>query len=102
MKRLVLSSVVMVCAFAFVLAWEAPAYAAADPAVTCESVKLIHSAVYGLCRLKAEAKALKKGLPADYGRCVTKFAAKWAKVELTGGNDCPTQGVFPLVLGAPK
>jgi hypothetical protein len=74
---------------------------AADPAVNCESGKLKEAGKYGNCRLKAdskavkkgEAKAVKKGEAADYTKCETKFADKWAKTETKAGvGICPSEG----------
>ncbi len=70
---------------------------AADPAVKCESGKLKESGKYSLCRLKADSKAVSKGVPVDYLKCEAKFAGKWTKIEdkaqLTAmSNACPSLG----------
>jgi hypothetical protein len=66
---------------------------ALDPAVKCESLKLKESSKYAACRLKAEAKAVKKGIAVDYTKCETKFAEKWAKTESKAGvGICPSEG----------
>ena len=66
---------------------------AADPAVNCEAGKLKEAGKYGNCRLKADSKGVKKGLPADYTKCETKFADKWAKTETKAGPGiCPSEG----------
>ncbi|MFT5154720.1 MAG: hypothetical protein ACI841_004728 [Planctomycetota bacterium] len=65
---------------------------AADPAVKCEAGKLKESSKYAACRLKADAKAVKKGEAAVYGKCESKFADKWAKTELKAGTGiCPSE-----------
>ncbi len=70
-----------------------PQASAADPAVKCESAKLKESAKYASCRLKAESKGVKKGLPADFTKCETKFTAKFNKVESKAGPGvCPSEG----------
>ena len=45
-----------------------------------------------MCRLKAEAKAIKTGDPVDYTKCNTKYASKWMSAETNGGGMCPTIG----------
>ncbi|MFT4570072.1 MAG: hypothetical protein ACI91F_000942, partial [Candidatus Binatia bacterium] len=66
---------------------------ALDPAVKCESGKLKESSKYAACRLKADAKAVKKGEAADYMKCEDKFSAKWAKTETKAGMGiCPSEG----------
>ncbi|MGH7786901.1 MAG: DUF1566 domain-containing protein [Candidatus Binatia bacterium] len=61
----------------------------ATVAQRCESGKLTVAAKYSACRLKAEAKAVKKGTAADFSKCDSKFAAKWAVYE---DGDCPLIG----------
>ncbi len=63
---------------------------AGDPAVECETKKLKESGTYGKCRLKAEAKGVKKAEPANYTKCDEKFGEKWDKVEGKAGGTCPT------------
>jgi len=66
---------------------------AADPAVKCESGKLKEAGKYGDCRLKADSKGVKKGVPADYTKCEAKFADKWSKTESKAGPGiCPSEG----------
>jgi hypothetical protein len=66
---------------------------AADPAIKCESSKLKESGKYSNCRLKADSKGVKKGLPADYTKCETKFSDKWGKAETKAGPTvCPSEG----------
>jgi hypothetical protein len=66
---------------------------AADPAVKCESGKLKEAGKYSNCRLKADSKGAKKGLPADYTKCEAKFTDKWAKTENKAGvGICPSEG----------
>ncbi|MFT4572377.1 MAG: hypothetical protein ACI91F_003278, partial [Candidatus Binatia bacterium] len=71
----------------------ATAAQAADPVVKCESGKLKESSKYAACRLKADAKAVKKGEVADYEKCEAKFGVKWAKLEAKAGSMvCPSEG----------
>jgi hypothetical protein len=66
---------------------------AADPAVKCQASKLKESSKYSACRLKADAKAVTKGIAADYAKCEAKFADKWAKTETKAGSGvCPSEG----------
>lgn len=66
---------------------------AADPAVVCEAKKLNFAGLYAACRLKAESKALKKGLAPDYAKCDEKLATQFAKAEKKAGPGvCPTEG----------
>jgi hypothetical protein len=64
---------------------------AADPAVKCESGKLKESSKYAACRLKVDAKAVLKGVPAVYSKCEMKFADKWGKAETKAEGACPTE-----------
>lgn len=75
-----------------ILAHAAPTHAAA-PAAKCESGKLKTASKYGACRLKAEAKAVIKGAPADHAKCSSKFNIKWGTIEAAAGAGiCPTEG----------
>lgn len=66
---------------------------AATPAEKCEMNKLTQSARYSMCRLKADAKAVKKGLPPDYTKCEEIFAKKWSVIEAKpGAAECPSRG----------
>jgi hypothetical protein len=66
---------------------------AADPAIKCESGKLKEASKYSACRLKADAKAVTKGIAADYAKCEEKFADKWTKTETKAGvGICPSEG----------
>ena len=47
------------------------------------------AAKYGLCRLKAESKGVKKGLAADHSKCDEKFTNKWARVAARESDSCP-------------
>lgn len=44
---------------------------------------------YGSCRLKAEAKAVKRGTAADFSRCESGFTDKWARVAAKNATRCP-------------
>jgi len=64
----------------------------------CESGKLTQSAKYGLCRLKAESKGVKKGLPADFTKCEGKFTLKFNKAETkAGAGVCPSEMDEPAI-----
>lgn len=65
---------------------------AVDPAAKCEAAKLKEAGKYGLCRLKAESRAVKKGEPAVYTKCDAKFVEKWGGAETKYGGACPTSG----------
>jgi len=47
---------------------------------------------YVFCRMKAEAKAIKKGTAPNFAKCDAKFAAKWAKIEAKAAGACATTG----------
>ncbi len=87
MRRSIQSSVVTAVAMGLVLA---STVQAGDPAVKCETKKLKESGTYSKCRLKAEAKGVKKAEPADYTECEEKFGEKWEKVEGKAEGACPT------------
>ena len=64
-----------------------------SPAVKCESSKLKESSKYSACRLKADAKAVRKDIAADYAKCEVKFADMWTHVEnRAGAGNCPSEG----------
>ena len=66
---------------------------ASSPTDKCEADKLNAAGKYGLCRLKAEAKAVQTGNPADYSTCVAKYALKWSLAESrAGAGICPSEG----------
>lgn len=67
----------------------AGAAAALSAADRCESGKLTVAGKYGLCRLKAESKAVKQSALPDYSKCDEKYSTKWAVYE---GGDCPSIG----------
>ncbi len=91
MRASISFSLVAACTLGLVLTSHSP-IDAADPAVRCESGKLIHSGVYGLCRLKAEAKAVKRGVAVDYSKCEAKFSSKFDAVEAAAGvGVCPSE-----------
>jgi hypothetical protein len=70
--------------------------AAVEPAEKCQAAKLKETGKYGLCRLKAEAKAVKRGsaggLPAALAKCDAKLQTKWSALEAKAGTACPTNG----------
>jgi hypothetical protein len=61
---------------------------AADPAVKCEAGKLKGSSKYSACRLKAESKAVLKGVAADYTKCDDKLTQTWLKIETKAESAC--------------
>jgi hypothetical protein len=69
------------------------AYGAASPAVTCQVRKLKTAGKYVRCRLRADAKAVRKGEAPDYANCQTRLSKVWAKTESRAGvGVCPTEG----------
>ena len=52
----------------------------------CEAAKLKESGKYVSCRLSADSKGVKKGVPSDYSKCDTKFSGKWGKIESKYGT----------------
>jgi len=66
--------------------------AAIDAATKCEVNKVKTAGKYEDCRLKATAKAVKTGEPADYTKCIEKFGLKWIKAESKADGACPTNG----------
>ena len=65
---------------------------ALSPAQKCQAAKLKITGKYAFCRLKADAKAVKTGQPADYTKCDGKFTSKFGDAEAQAGGMCPTQG----------
>jgi polyvinyl alcohol dehydrogenase (cytochrome) len=56
----------------------------------CQFQKLRTAGWYSSCRLRASARAVRTGgATPDFSECDTKFAAKWARVEVTGAGQCP-------------
>ena len=78
-------------ALAFVLAAASGALAQ-SAAERCQAAKLKLAGKYALCRLKAEAKAVKSGSVADPSRCDSSLAQKWSAAESSAGGACPTAG----------
>ena len=72
--------------------WSAASVSALDPGPKCEAAKNKIAGKYAFCRQKAEAKAIKTGVPADYSKCDSKFTGKWATAETNGGGACPSTG----------
>ena len=65
---------------------------AGDPAVACESSKLKAQGKYSACLKKADATAVKKGVAADYTKCVEKITSSYTKAETKAVGACPSQG----------
>jgi hypothetical protein len=64
------------------------ALAAADPALTCQTGKLVVAGKYGACRLSAEAKSLKAGSSPDFTKCAITFSTKWGSAEAKAVGAC--------------
>jgi hypothetical protein len=64
----------------------------ADDAAKCEASKLGTAAKYDACRLKAEAKAVKKGGSPDFSKCDAAYSPKWTQAETKAGGMCPSNG----------
>ena len=64
---------------------------ASGPADRCEATKLAVAGGYANCRLKADATAVKKGTPVDYGRCDAVYVANGDEPRRRPVA-CPTQG----------
>ena len=65
---------------------------AGDPAVACESSKLKAQGKYSACLKKADATAVKKGVAANYTKCVEKITSSYTKAETKAVGACPSQG----------
>jgi len=90
--------VMMAVGFGLMLA-PVPAFAL-DPAPKCEAGKLKAVGKYANCRLRAESKAVKKGLPPDYSKCVEKLSGVWTTLEAKGAGQCTTNGDYVEVEAA--
>ena len=87
-----------VLAIGLALGWAGTARAMPTPAQRCHATKLTAAATFGLCRLKAEAKAVKTGKPPNYGKCGAKLEKKFTAAETkAGAGECPTQGDATVV-----
>lgn len=64
----------------------------ATPEEKCQAAKLTATSKHFQCRLKALAKAVKKGGAPDFAKCDATFVDKWTKVEIKAGGACPTSG----------
>jgi esterase/lipase superfamily enzyme len=76
----------------FVVTILTPAHAASGKGTGCTAAKLVAAGQYQLCRAQADAKAARKGLPADHTRCDAQLAKKFARAEQRSGGTCPTTG----------
>lgn len=88
------------CALAFVLVagFGTPSFAA-DEALLCQTSKLKRAGKYSFCRLKAEAKGVKKGEAPDYSKCDLQFTEKWNEAESAAAGACPTNDDAVAMLG---
>lgn len=75
--------------FAVALAMATQAMAASTDAQKCEAAKDMIAEKYYACLLKARAKSVLRGQPADYSKCGPKFNQKWGAAELMGMGACP-------------
>jgi len=67
--------------------------AAATAPDACRAAKLTTAGKYGLCRLKAAAKAAKQGKAPDFAACDASYARTWTKAETRAGTGvCPSEG----------
>jgi hypothetical protein len=66
--------------------------AAVSGAEKCQAGKLKTAGKLVFCRLKAAAKAVKAGQPADFTKCDEKYGAKWAAIESSAAGQCPVNG----------
>ncbi len=69
---------------------------AVDAPTKCAVNKLKLAGKYGNCRLQASAKAVKKGVAADFSQCDAKLGDKWVSAEAKGS--CPTSGDLGTVV----
>jgi hypothetical protein len=58
----------------------------------CQAGKLKTGGKYVFCRLKAAAKAVKAGDPADFSACDEKYGTKWTAIESSAAGQCPVNG----------
>ena len=70
---------------------------AIDPADKCEALKVKEAGKYHFCRLSAEAKAIKKGLPPDFAKCDGKLDLKWGRIESKAAGACPVTGDLSVI-----
>lgn len=63
-----------------------------EAADRCRAAKALRAGVYSVCRVKAEAVAIRRGSEPDFAKCERRLAASWAKVEEQSGGACPTVG----------
>lgn len=64
--------------------------AAVTDAQKCQADKLKRTGKYLFCRMKAEAKAVKTGLPADYTKCDAGLLDAFGSTDTKYGVECPT------------
>ncbi len=76
----------------FVLAFPASPVQAVNLPIRCEASKLKVASKYSACLLKAESKAVSRGVPAETSRCAGKFSNDWGKTEdRVGVGVCPSE-----------
>ncbi len=68
-----------------------PAAAGSTSGEICNAAKLQSAGGYAECRLKAESRAIRRGVsPVSFSKCDEKFLRKWRTIELSANGDCPT------------
>jgi len=83
-------TVVLVAVSVMLAAGDALAASAPD---VCNASKLDVAGRYGRCRLKAEAKGVRKGRVPDFTVCDATFARAWTRAESRAGvGVCPSEG----------
>ncbi len=65
---------------------------ALSPADKCEASKLSAAGKYDLCRMEAQAKAVKRGGSPDFTKCDAAYSSKWTQAETSAGGMCPSNG----------
>jgi Protein of unknown function (DUF1566) len=85
-------STVAIAALSTVMPLLTPAAQGVSPAIKCEVAKLKLAGRYGACRLRAEAKAVKKARTPEFMQCDDRLVAKWQEAERKAGGACPTEG----------
>lgn len=76
-------------------AFVSSAAAAPTEVEKCRSAKLLATGTYVFCRLKADASHARTGDPADYGKCRSRLAATFARLDQN--FECDTEGDAPQV-----
>lgn len=70
--------------------WATSAGAGLTEEQKCEAFKVKHAGKYAACLMKAESIAVRKGVPADYGKCDQKIYKKFLTADDRWIASCPT------------